>query len=62
MNASKPELLSKNPKVDQKVISTAEDLERKLPKPEQPKQGADYKLSPPLGGKSLTITRRGRGI
>jgi hypothetical protein len=59
MNTSIAELLSKNPKVDPKVVSLAEDLEKKLPRPEQPRQGADYKLSPPLGGKTLTITRRG---
>ena len=60
MNNSDAEVFKKNPKVDQKVVSAIEALEKKLPDTEKPKQGSDYKLSPPLGGQSLTIVRGGK--
>lgn len=62
MSESKTALLGKNPKIDQKVVSKAGELEKTLPRPDRPKQGADYKLSPPLGGSSRALARRSRGI
>lgn len=52
----------KNPKIDLKVVSAIADLQKKLPESEKPKQGSDYRLSPPLGGHLLTTIRRGKEI
>lgn len=62
MTAFKPKWPGKNPKVDRKMIARAEALEKKLPKAEQTRRGADFKLAPPLGGQLLSIARRARGI
>lgn len=61
MNTFDAEVLKKNPKVDPKVVSAIDTLEKKLPETEKPKQGSDYKLSPPLGGQSLAIVRGRKG-
>lgn len=49
------ELLKKNPKLDQNVISAANALQNKLPGIAEPKQGSDFRISPPLGGKILIL-------
>ena len=51
-----------NPRVDQKLIALIEELQKKLPDFAKPKQGSDFRISHPLGGKSLMLSRRGRGI
>ena len=56
------ELINKNSKVDQKVVSDIAALEKKLPSSERTKQGSDYKISPPLGGDALSLFRRGKGM
>ena len=61
MNNPDAELLKKNPKVGHKVVSAIDTLQKKLPETEKTKKDSDYKLSPPLGGKSLSIFRRGKG-
>jgi hypothetical protein len=53
------ELLKKNPKIDRAVVSAMNSLQKNLPEPQKPKEGADYKLSPPLSGQSLATVRRG---
>lgn len=58
MDHTRPELLKKNLKVDGKVVSAVAALQKKLPETERTKRGADYKLSPPLGGNALTVVRR----
>lgn len=56
MDASELEVLVKtNPKVDRKVVDALRALEETLPESEKPKVGADYRLSPPLGGSSLLL-------
>ena len=59
MNENKKELIGNNPKIDIKVISEAVALMEKLPGTVRPKQGADYRISPPLGGEMLTILHCG---
>jgi hypothetical protein len=61
---SKPdvELLRKNRKVDQKVVTAAGILQEKMPEDAKPKAGSDYRISPALGGQSVTLTRRGKGF
>jgi len=60
MSQAKPGLLSANPKVDQAVVAAAEELEKRLPRPEPQKKGADYNIAPPFGGVSLTLSIKGR--
>ncbi len=62
MNIHDPKLLKKNPNVDQKVVSAIDTLQKQIPEAERQKKGSDYKLSPPFGGRSLTIVRREKGI
>jgi len=62
MNSVSTELLKKNPKIDQKVVSAVDTLWKKLPESERPKQGSDYNLSPPFGGQLLTIVLCGKDI
>lgn len=61
---SKPdvELLRKNRKVDQKVVAAAGMLQNKMPEGAKPKQGSDYRISPALGGQSITLVRREKGV
>lgn len=58
MNSARAELLKKNLKVDGKVVSAVEELQKKLPQPQTAKRGSDYRIAPPLGGHSLTVVRR----
>ncbi|GEM_PF-3294850 len=62
MNTPDAELLKKNRRIDQKVISAIDALRKQLPESAQPKQGSDYRLSPPFGGKALTSSRCGKEI
>ena len=61
MKELKAELLKKNPKVDQKVISAAKSLQDKLTGTGTPRQGSDYRISQPLGGEILLLRLRGTG-
>jgi hypothetical protein len=60
MKKVKAGLLKKNPKVDQKVISAAKILQDKLLGTAKPKQGSDYRISPPFGGELLMFRLRGK--
>ncbi|MDQ1354431.1 MAG: hypothetical protein QG657_4740 [Acidobacteriota bacterium] len=58
MKKQKTELLKRNSKIDQKVISAAKILQDKLSGVIKPKQGSDYRISPPLGGDMLMLRLR----
>jgi len=60
MKKFKADLLKKNPKVDQKVISAANILQDKFSGAAKPRQGSDYRISPPLGGEILMLRLRGK--
>ena len=53
MNQPNLELIKKNPKIDQKVVSAAIALLKKMPEEANQKQGSDFKIAPPLGGQAL---------
>lgn len=42
-----------NLKIDNEVVAKAEKLRDSMPVSQRPREGADYKLTPPLGGKSI---------
>lgn len=55
MNELNGKILKNNPKIDQKVVAAANELQQQLPEFIKPKQGADYNISPALGGSYPSI-------
>jgi hypothetical protein len=54
------EILEKNPKIDTKVLGLISALKTKLPEIAKQKEGSDYNLEPPLGGKLLLTFQKSR--
>jgi hypothetical protein len=53
-----PKLLEKNPRIDVAVVERFRALQDRLPAALQQRQGADYHISPPLGGSAFAKTDR----
>lgn len=53
MDHDKQRILRNNNKIDRSVVAKAEKLSNKLPDTQKPKQGSNYKITPPFGGQSM---------